>query len=298
MHVPCCSDVKPDNILIDFRWSSLRGPGDGAAATGCSSGGAGKRRPAFSLSASSLLPPPPHDEALGPTSTASTPSVGPSPTDVLRHQDAINSARLVLCDFGECLDCAREGIENFRMQYLYSTMGKGGAPAFYAPEVSAARPGRDAVIDFSAQDAWALGMVLWSMLTPHPPFKANQPSGRSGPDEQGAQLRVVPSASAVVRRMVSGLLCVNPELRLTAEDVVAMAEIALFIPRPGAGRSWTQPYVEQQLHSLRERMCSRLPLDVHDASVTVTESLLLTFLASDRAQSQQVLATTSRLFLA
>ena len=71
--------------------------------------------------------------------------------------------RLVLIDFGQCLDCVKFELDGFKMP-LPVNMPRGGAPGFLAPEVATARPGPRTVIDYGKNDDWAVGMLLHSML--------------------------------------------------------------------------------------------------------------------------------------
>ena len=71
--------------------------------------------------------------------------------------------RVVLIDFGQCLDCAQWEFDGFKMP-LPLPMSRGGAPGFLAPEVVKPRPGPRTVIDYAMNDDWAVGMLLYGML--------------------------------------------------------------------------------------------------------------------------------------
>jgi serine/threonine protein kinase len=88
---------------------------------------------------------------------------------------AAREERLVLIDFGQCLDCARWEFDGFKMPMLMPG-SRGGAPGFLAPEVVTPRPGPRTVIDYAKNDDWAVGMLLYAMLAgpgaPPDPFSS------------------------------------------------------------------------------------------------------------------------------
>jgi serine/threonine protein kinase len=88
---------------------------------------------------------------------------------------AAQEERLVLIDFGQCLDCAHYQLDGFKMPML-TPMSRGGAPGFLAPEVVTPRPGPRTVIDYAKNDDWAVGMLLYAMLAgpgaPPDPFSS------------------------------------------------------------------------------------------------------------------------------
>ena len=314
-------DVKPDNILLDWRWSALlggttplgaslgagltipprvslldtRGLGTGSQAGGSGSGGG-------FVAGQTTLP-----------AWAGRPDgvVGDGRPALAFTDVGVDNIRLVLSDYGECLDCEAEDMAGFKMQYLYSHMGKGGAPAYYAPEVASAKPGRGAVVDYSCQDAWSLGMVLWHMVTPSRPFWSTSSPAKFRDDDR----RRVPHPCADVRQLITGLLQVDPARRLSLADAVARLEVMLWFkpPRrvagsptggsgagagPGAPLQWSRRmdagWVRGRMTQLRRAIVCRLPLDPSlDLSVTVTESLALAFLASERASVDHVLRVAS-----
>eukprot|EP01045_Picozoa_sp_COSAG04_P036662 COSAG04_NODE_9021_length_906_cov_115.099133_1_plen_286_part_01 len=83
--------------------------------------------------------------------------------DNIMLQSIPDGERLVLIDFGQCLDCALYQFDGFKMP-LPMHMPRGGAPGFLAPEVVTARPGPGRVIDYEKNDDWAVGMLLYGLL--------------------------------------------------------------------------------------------------------------------------------------
>ena len=61
--------------------------------------------------------------------------------------------RLVLIDFGQCLDCGLYQLDGFRLPLLVP-QSRGGAPGFLAPEVMTPQPGPRTVINFEKNDDW------------------------------------------------------------------------------------------------------------------------------------------------
>ncbi len=72
----------------------------------------------------------------------------------------------VLTDFGMALDCVANDFDEFLMPYAFAGVPLGGAPPFLPPEIRFARPGRNAMLDYSKSDQFGVGLILWSMLAP------------------------------------------------------------------------------------------------------------------------------------
>ena len=71
--------------------------------------------------------------------------------------------RFVLTDMGECLDCEYYRLDRARLP-LPVEGGRGGAPAFLAPEVL--RPWEPGlVLDFAKADEWACGFLFHGLLS-------------------------------------------------------------------------------------------------------------------------------------
>lgn len=119
--------------------------------------------------------------------------------------------RVVLTDFGVARVLSHPS--GARSQ----TMGILGTPAYMAPEQVEGRRDIDGRADY-----YALGVMLWEMLTGELPFKGESPAAvavarllREAPD-----LRAVnPNVPASVSRLVSRLLSRDRERRGTAEEI-------------------------------------------------------------------------------
>jgi serine/threonine protein kinase len=47
---------------------------------------------------------------------------------------------------------------------------RGGATYYLPPEVRQVQPGQQVTIDYTKSDVWALGLVIYAMLSPDEPF--------------------------------------------------------------------------------------------------------------------------------
>ena len=125
--------------------------------------------------------------------------------------------RVVLIDFGQCLDCAQWEFEGFKMPLLLP-MSRGGAPGFLAPEVVKPHPGPSTVIDYAMNDDWAVGMLLYGMLAgpvhgPDPFSSGDDPRRFEDADYRPLDLHAG-GYGAGVGEVARGLLRVNPNERL------------------------------------------------------------------------------------
>ena len=125
--------------------------------------------------------------------------------------------RVVLIDFGQCLDCAQWEFDGFKMPLL-SPMSRGGAPGFLAPEVVKPRPGPRTVIDYAMNDDWAVGMLLYGMLAgpvhgPDPFSSGDDPRRFEDADYRPLDLHAG-GYSAGIGEVARGLLRVNPNERV------------------------------------------------------------------------------------
>jgi len=92
-----------------------------------------------------------------------------------------------------------------------------GSPAYVSPEVLVCRP-----YDGAAADMWALGVVLYMMLTGTYPFQDDKPAQLF--DKIQRAWRAVtfpPTMPAAARNLIKRLLSKQPDRRLTAEELLA-----------------------------------------------------------------------------
>jgi len=129
--------------------------------------------------------------------------------------------RVVIMDLGEALDCVEDGEIDWNFPCT-SGKSKGGAPMTIPPEVMAVVPGRRAVADYRAADAWALGRLLNDMLREAPPFTTMDHAAMGV-----ATFVALDGFTAAVRELHAGLLRVEPAERLTIDAGLARAEEAL-----------------------------------------------------------------------
>jgi serine/threonine protein kinase len=128
---------------------------------------------------------------------------------------------VVIADLGEALDCVEDGTLDWTEPFTRGT-SRGGAPMTIPPEVMAVVPGRHAVADYRAADAWALGRLLNDMLREREPYTTMMHS-----EMRDATFVPMDGFSAKVRELHAGLLRVEPDERLTIDAGLARAEEAL-----------------------------------------------------------------------
>ena len=117
---------------------------------------------------------------------------------------------LALGDFGE--------VGPLRLEYLTDgSVSKGGAVDALCPEVlagiaDATRSGvRSAWLDYSKNDAWAVGVVAYEMATGRMPWAGNAPYN------QGERRELPEHCGGTVRDVINGLTQVDRDARLSAE---------------------------------------------------------------------------------
>ena len=286
-------DVKPDNVLLGsgivYPASRTSHAGTTAGAGLGAGAGASTRR---------LEPQVPLGSGGPPTS-------------------AVDNTRAVLCDFGDSLDCMELSLDGFRMPHGTDMHGvaKGGAPAFIAPEVARARPGCGAVIDFGAQDAWSLGLVMWAMLTAKAPFTGSSPDPRKYSEATRVHLDSsfgdkVPHGLLFV---IDALLRVDHTRRMPLSAAVQALEVLVWFGRDGhgllpshapdalkggraatAGATTGKAGVEERLTALKRHVhatfCHTPPCDT-----TVADACLADFLLSGHANAQHVVRVGQRI---
>jgi len=90
-----------------------------------------------------------------------------------------------------------------------------GSPAFVSPEVVVSQS-----YDGASADMWALGVVLYILLTGTYPFRDSHPANLFQKIQQGhAAVVFPPTMSEAARDIIRRLLVKEPHLRLTAEEL-------------------------------------------------------------------------------
>eukprot|EP01044_Picomonas_judraskeda_P006521 COSAG03_NODE_653_length_6435_cov_8.434186_3_plen_1280_part_00 len=123
-----------------------------------------------------------------------------------------------VADFGEALDAFEftepTAPQSFRMPFN-APMSRGGAPHYLPPEIMSEKAGRGKFLDYTASDAWALGMVLYALLSRDEPFSVS--NHREFSSATYRELRRE-SCSVEVASLVGALLRVDPADRLSARE--------------------------------------------------------------------------------
>jgi len=92
-----------------------------------------------------------------------------------------------------------------------------GSPAYVSPEVLTCKP-----YDGFKADMWALGVVLYVLLTGSYPFQDSRPAKLFNKIQQGWRgVKFPKTVSSHARRLICRLLCCQPDLRLSASDALA-----------------------------------------------------------------------------
>jgi len=91
-----------------------------------------------------------------------------------------------------------------------------GSPAFVSPEVVVSQ-----CYDGAAADMWALGVILYIMLTGTYPFRDNHPANLFQKIQQGHSAVFFPATmSEAARDLIRRLLVKEPHLRMTADELM------------------------------------------------------------------------------
>ena len=164
---------------------------------------------------------------------------------MLQSQGEGREPRLILIDFGVCMNFAEYGLDAFRLP-LPVNMPRGGAPGFLAPEIVTPRPGPGRFLDYAKNDGWASGMLMHSMLSgpaATPPFSCGD-DPRQFADQHYSPPDLGPGGiSPVFGEVCRGLLRVDPTQRLTvaeaAEQLRPPPVVDVQVKLPSAGRTVT-----------------------------------------------------------
>jgi serine/threonine protein kinase len=134
--------------------------------------------------------------------------------------DELLEASVAITDIGECYDAHASGRRNdYKMSYPHTGVSRGGAMAYLPREVALAKPGIFAMIDYGGNDAWALGICLYEMMT--------TPSSPVFPLPT-AKNWIVPlhgihaSFSPYIRTIMTSLLHADMNHRLTLKDALTL----------------------------------------------------------------------------
>lgn len=152
---------------------------------------------------------------------------------------------LVLSDFGCCLADKTKGLT---VPYTSMDVDRGGNTALMAPEILTKTPGTFSILDYSKSDLWACGAIAYEIFDSINPFYG-QPN-LNDPDEQSIQ-PVLKSASynddelpslnenvpLIVRKLVTNILCRNPNHRLSPDIAANVMQLFLWAPS-----SWLKPF--------------------------------------------------------
>jgi serine/threonine protein kinase len=201
----------------------------------------------------------------------------------------------VVADFGESLNCLRGGVGSFNV---------GDRPAgnmgSLSPECSRAAREHTTHVDYSGQDAWALGCLLWRMACAEGearPFPGNrqdpwrsQDANYAPPDARGWPADVARGAGRIVR----DLLRVELPARATLMGTVERLEVLLFVALEPA-RAAAAASLDARMAAIRE---AALAIGTGGSGggggggapprVTVAQALLVDFAGSPRCDARRV----------
>ena len=210
----------------------------------------------------------------------------------------------LVADFGESLNCLRGDACSFRLGDRPA-----GNPGSLSPECSRAAAVGTAIVDYSGQDAWAFGCLLWRMASADGgpgsrPFPGNgQDPWRSrdgnyvAPDMRGWPAELARAAGSIVR----DLLRVELPARATLMGTVERLEVLLFVlMEPPRARGGGAAALDVRLEEVRDAaiaICDGAAAAAPAAAaaaaagaprVTVAQSLLVDFAGSPRCDARRV----------
>nr|XP_028694360.1 serine/threonine-protein kinase PINK1, mitochondrial isoform X2 [Macaca mulatta] len=146
--------------------------------------------------------------------------------NILVELDPDGCPWLVIADFGCCL-----ADESIGLQLPFSSwyVDRGGNGCLMAPEVSTARPGPRAVIDYSKADAWAVGAIAYEIFGLVNPFYSQGKAHLESRSYQEAQLPALPeSVPPDVRQLVRALLQREASKRPSARVAANVLHLSLW----------------------------------------------------------------------
>jgi serine/threonine protein kinase len=152
------------------------------------------------------------------------------PDNILVDVSPEGAVRMVkLADFGECLDCVADDIDDFQMPFVRPEPSRGGSPMYLAPEVMVAKSvsmkqytDKQVDIDYSKNDVFACGMVAHYMLTGGgaDAFSADHP-GYSAETYNKLPAGCCPDAVAT---LVWNMVNPDAKLRLSANEALCLID--------------------------------------------------------------------------
>ncbi|XP_020024231.1 serine/threonine-protein kinase PINK1, mitochondrial [Castor canadensis] len=146
--------------------------------------------------------------------------------NILVELDADGCPWLVISDFGCCLADERVGLQ---LPFTSWYVDRGGNGCLMAPEVSTARPGPRAVIDYSKADAWAVGAIAYEILGLANPFYGQGRAHLESRSYQEAQLPAVPESVPLdMRQLVRALLQRDASKRPSARVAANVLHLSLW----------------------------------------------------------------------
>uniref|UniRef100_M3ZC72 Serine/threonine-protein kinase PINK1, mitochondrial n=1 Tax=Nomascus leucogenys TaxID=61853 RepID=M3ZC72_NOMLE len=146
--------------------------------------------------------------------------------NILVELDPDGCPWLVIADFGCCL-----ADESIGLQLPFSSwyVDRGGNGCLMAPEVSTARPGPRAVIDYSKADAWAVGAIAYEIFGLVNPFYGQDKAHLESRSYQEAQLPTLPKlVPPDVRQLVRALLQREASKRPSARVAANVLHLSLW----------------------------------------------------------------------
>lgn len=129
--------------------------------------------------------------------------------------------RLVLCDFGSCLD-------SMQLHFTSTEVCRGGNPALMAPEVAAAEPGLLSMLDYSRADLWAAATLAYELYGAPNPFHNGDRDSRTYCE---AELPPPPRGMPpVVQALVRDMLRRDPAQRPSPAVAATVCQMLLLAP--------------------------------------------------------------------
>ncbi|XP_022090330.1 uncharacterized protein LOC110979101 [Acanthaster planci] len=137
------------------------------------------------------------------------------------------SPHVVIADFGCCLADETIGLQ---LPYPSKHTEIGGNSALMAPEVKLAVPGRDAKIDYTKSDTWAVGPMSYEILgLPNPFYCRNGNPGLDSAQYEATDLAALPDDTHPgLAKVVSLLLRKDPAERPSATVAANMLHMLLW----------------------------------------------------------------------